>query len=100
MSDDGGGARGPARYYAMHDWSAAEPLSFSVVRAVATRSGKDPAAVQSLHDVVDPDALDALFADRRGRNGALSFTLDGHDVTVHADGGIVVDARYRADSSA
>ncbi|SFF96471.1 hypothetical protein SAMN04488063_0952 [Halopelagius inordinatus] len=100
MSDDGVGGRGPTasaeEYHAMHDWSSDEPLSFSVVRAVSRLAEKEPEALPPLYDVVDPDSLDTLFTDRTNRNGSLSFLLDGHEVTVYADGGIVVE---RADAN-
>lgn len=94
MSKDGVGGRDPAapaeEYHAMHDWSNDEPLSFSVVRAVSSLAGKEPEELPPLYDVVDPDSLDTLFTDTSGRNGSLSFLLDGYEVTVHADGSIVV----------
>lgn len=99
MGEDGVGGRDPSapadEYHAMHDWSGDEPLSFSVVRAVSMLAGEEPEALQPLYEVIDPDALDSLFTDRAGRNGTLSFSLDGYDVTIHADGSIVVE---RADA--
>lgn len=100
MSEDGVGGGGPTapaeEYHAMHDWSSDEPLSFSVVRAVSRFAGEEPESLPPLYDVIDPDALDTLFTDRTGRNGSLSFSLDAHDVTVYADGSIVVE---RADAN-
>jgi hypothetical protein len=49
----------------------------------------------SLYDTVDPDALNSLFRPRHdGRpraGGTLSFVIDGHRVTVRADGEILIE---------
>lgn len=69
--------------------------SQAVVRAVAEREGIPPEELvppeyEPLHAVVDPDALDGLFAARpAGRErpgGSVSFSYCGYDVTVEADG--------------
>ena len=54
--------------------------SEAVVAAVADSVGADPTEIPSLYDAVDPDALNALFAD--GRPGSVSFEYAGHEVTV------------------
>lgn len=63
--------------------------------AVARATGVDPAALPPLYDVVDPDALDALFAptvgDADGRSGIhVRFTYVGLDVVVRGDGEVDV----------
>jgi hypothetical protein len=66
------------------------PASTRVVRAVAEREGIDPVRLDPpLHDVVDPDALDALFAGR-ATAGVVEFTYRGHAVRVDGDGGVQV----------
>ena len=47
---------------------------------------------QPLYDVVDPDALDRLFTDRSHADAGsrVAFEFDAHEVTVHADGDILV----------
>lgn len=54
--------------------------SEAVVAAVAEREGVDPVELPRLFEAVDPDALDAIFAD--GRPGRVSFQYAGYDVTV------------------
>lgn len=60
------------------------PVSYRVVEAVAREEGVSPADLdQPLNDVVDPDALNALFS-QTGPDGAVEFTY--HDYTVVVDG--------------
>lgn len=64
------------------------PPSQSVVWAVAEAEGVDPTDLPSLHDVVDPDALDALF---RGQTRAtVTFEYHGYTVTVRENADVVV----------
>lgn len=68
----------------------------TVVAAVAEATGLQAGAgggevLDPLYDVVDPDALDALFrrSDPGGRSsGTVTFTYSGYEVTV--EGGTVV----------
>ena len=65
------------------DWC--ESLSVEIVRAVATETGEDPAALAPLYEYVDPDALKSLFAPTNGtdrRGGTVEFAYDGHQVSV------------------
>ncbi|WP_423750887.1 HalOD1 output domain-containing protein [Salinirarus marinus] len=66
----------------------------AVVRAVAAARDVDPLDVSPLNDVVDPDALNALFEskiDGTPRDGGtVQFTLDGCAVTVDQTGDVVV----------
>lgn len=73
--------------------------SRSVIEAIAEAEGVSPAAVsppeyESLHTVVDPAALDALFADRANGvtrpGGTVSFAFCGYDVTVDSDGEVTL----------
>ena len=69
-----------------------ESLTAEVLGAVADRKGVDPVDLEPpLHDVVDPDALEALFADSiHGtvrETVAAEFTYRGHRVLI--DGGTV-----------
>ena len=62
-----------------------ESLSVEIVRAVATETGEDPAALAPLYEYIDPDALESLFAPTNGtdrRGGTIEFTYDGHQVSV------------------
>ena len=68
-------------------WEAA---SLAIVNEVAERTGTDPAALDPLYDVVDPDAVDALLA--RGFDGTIEFEYADCDVRLRGDGTISVDA--------
>jgi len=65
-----------------------ESVSESVVLAVSEATDTDPLEMSRLADVLDPDALDALFPGDGGEDceGTASFRFDGCAVTVHADG--------------
>jgi hypothetical protein len=66
-------------------------LSLGVVYAAAIADGKDPIEMPSLYGVIDPDALDALLANR-GR-GRVEFEYGNFHVAVHGDGRIVLVER-------
>lgn len=60
-------------------------LSYDIVTAVSQAKGVTPGELVPLHDVVDPDALEALFDDPDGpalRDGHVSFTYEGYVVEV------------------
>lgn len=66
-----------------------------VVEEVAAATGVDPTDLdEPLSDVVDPDALDALFSGRQSAGGTVrgytSFVYHGCRVTVDADGSVSV----------
>jgi hypothetical protein len=75
-----------------------ESPSESVISAVSEATGTHPLRLPRLGDVLDPDALDALFladapgADERSGTaaGTVAFRFGGREVTVHADGRTVV----------
>lgn len=79
-------------------------LSFDVIAAVAEREGVDPTEIEppeyeSLYAVVNPEALDALFAPRQDGSdrisGRVEFTFNGYHVVITGDG----EVRLREDSS-
>lgn len=77
------------------EWTHDLPPSIAVVEAVARSRNCDPRELESLDDIVDTDALNALFTPRydgspRG-SGSLSFPYEQRDVTVFSDGRIVVE---------
>lgn len=81
------------------------PPSRRVVQAVAAAENVDPTDLQPLYDVVDPDALDALFrptaAGRPRSSGSVRFRYAQHDVVVQEGGAVRVDAApARAEHSA
>lgn len=70
--------------------------SEEVIRAVAEETGTDPTEVGPLYHVIDPDALDRLFAPtgRTSRsNGRVEFTFAGCDVVVRGTDEIEVTER-------
>lgn len=63
--------------------------SVKVVMAVAAAEGKEPTELEErLAEVIDPQSLDRLFADRASAVETVTFTFCGYRVTV-TDGGIV-----------
>lgn len=63
------------------------PTSIEVVEAVAEAEGIDPVTLEPpLYDVIDTDALDALFRRSDGTRsdtiGTVEFTYRGHTVVV------------------
>lgn len=83
------------------DESSSRRPSQAVVEAVAEAEGVPPdeltpPAYEPLHAVVDPTALDALFAARpegtNRPNGTVSFRFCGYDVTVDRDGRVTLEA--------
>lgn len=90
---DGQSRRGDVYRY---DVSPGESVSEAVVAAVAAATDRRPfepstggagEALDPLYEVVNPDALDALFGPARVA-GSVSFTYAGREVTV--EGGEVV----------
>lgn len=75
---------------------AERSASQRVIEAVAETTGNDPTEVGPLYHVVDPDALDHLFASTPGSGrtgGRIEFTFAGCDVVVGADGSVEVSER-------
>lgn len=73
-----------------------ERLSTAVVNAIADHEGADTDEIRPhLYDVIDPDALDSLFAPRvdgRPRSGGRAvFTYHERRITVHGDGWVYVE---------
>ncbi|MFB6172842.1 MAG: HalOD1 output domain-containing protein [Haloarculaceae archaeon] len=69
--------------------------SYAVIEAVATREQATVASLPPLSDVVDTDALDALFRPRPDgtprRGGTVQVGYCGYTVTVAADGRVTLD---------
>lgn len=70
-----------------------EPLSQTVVEAVAMAESVDPLDLTvPLYDAIDPDALDALFQSGDASvDGYVEFVYYGYEVTVTADGHVALD---------
>ncbi|ADB60602.1 hypothetical protein Htur_1717 [Haloterrigena turkmenica DSM 5511] len=81
------------------DATAVHSLSFEVISAVAEQEGIDPMDIEppeydALYDVINPEALDSLFAPRedgtsRG-SGRVEFVFCGYHVVVTSDGDVDV----------
>lgn len=74
---------------------ATDCASEAVIRAVAILNDVDPTDLAPLSEVVDPDALDALFAPNasgisRNTNGHILFNYDAYYVRVDSSGQITV----------
>lgn len=69
-------------------------VSNEVIKKVAEAEDLDPLELTSpLYDVIDPDALDLVFATTptAGRmEGTVTFSYHGYDVTVRGDGDVSV----------
>lgn len=64
-----------------------------VITAVAEETGNDLTEVGPLYHVIDPDALDRLFAATHGNSrsqGYIKFTFAGCNVVVHGSGEVEV----------
>jgi len=82
-------------YIVQHDFDGPAELTTTLAHALSDVSGVDVTDTGfTLYDYIDPDALDQLFTptDDSGQriNGALTFTVWRHQVTVHSDGRIVI----------
>lgn len=69
-----------------YDIGSNEPVSMAVVRAVSALNGCEPCSMRPLMGVVDPDALDTLFAEQDDGEprpgGRVSFVYEHCRVTV------------------
>lgn len=69
-------------------------VSEEVILAVAAATDVDPLDLDPLSEVIDPDALDALYErDEFGRSRSpehVEFTYDGRRVVVGEDGSVTV----------
>ena len=75
--------------------NAARFMSTRILTAIAERDDRSIDDLRPLYEVIDPDALDALFAPRmdgslRG-GGSVSFPYAGYVVTVSSDGVVEID---------
>lgn len=79
----------------LHDWSGETSIVSTIVNAVAELSGRT--SIEPVHDRIDTDALEALFQpvseDRRRDEGYVTFPIEEFDVTVDANGMILIEER-------
>ena len=70
---------------------SSESVTEAVVAAITEELDADPLEIDPLHDAVDPDALEALFANTASaarRDGEITFESNGCSVTVTATGNV------------
>lgn len=74
------------------DWSGTETLDSAVACAVSRATGDAATDLAPLYEYLDPDALGDFVASIRDRETetSVTFQYEGHDVTVRADGEILV----------
>ena len=69
--------------------------TFAIVEAVANREGVDATELPPLGSVIDPDALNSLFAYSADEfphsTGYVRFQYCGYRIVVHSDGEVVVE---------
>ena len=85
-SDEGSGL-----YRAHYDQNEYTP-SHAVITVLAEVMRTDPTESLPLYDSVDPDALDAIVRVRDPHDGdaEVTFTHEGHTISVHSYGKVVV----------
>lgn len=76
--------------------------SMAVVVAVAKAKGVDPLELEPLGNVIDPEALDRIFAETDDSlpSGWLTFRMAGCEVTVTSDGELSVTPKTDVESAA
>lgn len=82
------------------DQTGSEPISTTVIEAIAEHKSVDPMALeQPLYDVIDPDALDAFLAGSGVSGNScrrhVEFSYDGCTVRVSEDRSIDVTSNSR-----
>ncbi|THE66278.1 hypothetical protein D8Y22_03115 [Salinadaptatus halalkaliphilus] len=81
------------------DANSLDSLSFEVIAAIAEKEGVDPTDIEppnyeALYDVINPEALDTLFAPREDGSpratGEVEFVYCGYQVLVSSEGDVDV----------
>lgn len=85
-----------ATYCVEHDWESDDELSETVVGAVASVLDAEPTDLSPLYEVIDPDALNRLYAPTpnvhmRPGGGCLTFSYNGCLVTAYWDGAVEIE---------
>ena len=71
------------------DWVSPEPASDVITDAVIEATDLSADDIDALDTYVDSESLRAVVAD--GTTESLTFAVEGHDVTITADGEVSVD---------
>lgn len=82
-------------FIAFHGGDTGREPSRNVVETVAVATDTETTDLRPLYEVVDPEALDGLFATNQGgrdraTNRRVTFGYEGCTVAVHGDGRTVV----------
>lgn len=65
--------------------------STAVIYAIAEREGVDPTDLdRPLYEVLDPEAMDALFSESDSSVGQLQFRYLGYEVRLTSNGSVQV----------
>lgn len=68
-----------------------EPVSLQTIRKIAAEEGVEPTELPPLHDTIETDALDALFASAEHASGRVEFTYSGYNVSIDGENHIHVE---------
>ena len=87
--------RNAQTYFVKHDFEGPAKLTTTLIHALSDVVGCDVSDSEfTLYNYVDPDALNHLFKPKEDgtlrTNGHLTFTVQGHLVTVYSDGQIAI----------
>ncbi|WP_423747291.1 HalOD1 output domain-containing protein (plasmid) [Haladaptatus sp. SPP-AMP-3] len=69
-------------------------ITVRIQKAIAARKQSEWSGCPPLYDVIDPDALDRLFAPTQAgtrRHGTVTFQYCGYQVTVNSDRTVDLD---------
>jgi hypothetical protein len=67
-----------------------DSLTAAIIDVLAALTDNQPETMDPLYDVVDPDALDALFHSQSEQIGRIQFHYGGHDVTMQSEGQLII----------
>lgn len=92
-SEPRGNDGGAVAYGTEFDWSDPDQPSAALVDVLARVEGVDPLDVDPIHDSLDPEALNALFARRNGNGatGSVTVTMGEYRVSIEEAGRIVAE---------
>lgn len=90
-------------YRLKHDWSTNNSLCVSLLSVIEVASKVSTDELPTLHERIDPDALDGLFAPIKSgasrARGQVAFPYAGFHVTIAADGMITVRQSHTEDET-
>jgi len=81
----------------MNNVSPSTSISNQVIQTVADAKGSDPVELRPLADVIDTDALEAIFTPRSDTRKILQFEYEGYTVNVTHEGSVTLKSPCKAD---